>query len=151
VLIDSRGEPVLVDIEGLMFFDAEWEHAFLRIRFGSQYPRLARDDLDENRLALYDLALRLSLVAGPLRLLDGDYPDRAEMLEIAEYNVRAALTPCWRRNARHERTAGHGETGRRPVSMAGRHVGLAGFEPATSATQTRRASQAALQPVRGQV
>jgi hypothetical protein len=26
-------------------------------------------------------------------------------------------------------------------------VGLAGFEPATSATQTRRASQAALQPV----
>ena len=30
-------------------------------------------------------------------------------------------------------------------------VGLAGFEPATSATQTRRASQAALQPVRGRV
>ena len=28
-------------------------------------------------------------------------------------------------------------------------VGLAGFEPATSATQTRRASQAALQPVPG--
>jgi hypothetical protein len=27
-------------------------------------------------------------------------------------------------------------------------VGLAGFEPAASATQTRRASQAALQPVR---
>ena len=30
-------------------------------------------------------------------------------------------------------------------------VGLAGFEPATSATQTRRASQAALQPVPGRV
>ena len=30
-------------------------------------------------------------------------------------------------------------------------VGLAGFEPATSATQTRRASQAALQPVRTKV
>ena len=29
----------------------------------------------------------------------------------------------------------------------GQSVGLAGFEPATSATQTRRASQAALQPV----
>jgi hypothetical protein len=28
-------------------------------------------------------------------------------------------------------------------------VGLAGFEPAASATQTRRASQAALQPVHG--
>jgi hypothetical protein len=30
-------------------------------------------------------------------------------------------------------------------------VGLAGFEPATSATQTRRASQAALQPVPSRV
>ena len=30
-------------------------------------------------------------------------------------------------------------------------VGLAGFEPATSATQTRRASQTALQPVPGRV
>jgi hypothetical protein len=30
-------------------------------------------------------------------------------------------------------------------------VGLAGFEPATSATQTRRASQTALQPVRARV
>jgi hypothetical protein len=91
VLIGSRGEPVLVDIEGLMFFDAEWEHVFLRLRFGSHYPRLARAGLDEHRLALYDLAMRLSLVAGPLRLLDGDYPDRAEMLEIAEHNVRATL------------------------------------------------------------
>ena len=39
------------------------------------------------------------------------------------------------------------------VAMVGRAVvglvGLAGFEPATSATQTRRASQAALQPVPG--
>jgi Phosphotransferase enzyme family len=91
VLVDGQGEPVLVDIEGLMFFDAEWEHVFLRIRFGHRYPRLARAGLDERRLALYDLAVRLSLVAGPLRLLDGPYPDRAEMLEIAEYNLRAAL------------------------------------------------------------
>jgi hypothetical protein len=91
VLVDGDGEPVLVDIEGLMYFDAEWEHVFLRIRFGHQYPRLARDGLDEARLDLYSLAMRLSLVAGPLRLLDGPYPDRAEMLEIAEYNLRTSL------------------------------------------------------------
>ncbi len=91
VLVDRHGEPVLIDIEGLMYFDPEWEHVFLRLRFGSYYPRLARDGLDEHRLALYNLAMRLSLVAGPLRLLDGDYPDRAEMLEIAEHNLRAAL------------------------------------------------------------
>jgi len=32
--------------------------------------------LDGQRLAVYILAMRLSLVAGPLRLLDGDFPDR---------------------------------------------------------------------------
>ena len=34
-----------------------------------------------------------------------------------------------------------------PMSCDITSVGLAGFEPATSATQTRRASQTALQPV----
>ena len=42
-------------------------------------------------MALYTLAMRLSLVAGPLRLLDGDFPDRAFMLEIVEHNLREAL------------------------------------------------------------
>jgi hypothetical protein len=31
------------------------------------------------------------LVAGPLRLLDGDFPDHEPMLAIVERNVRAAL------------------------------------------------------------
>jgi hypothetical protein len=92
VLVDRLAEPVLIDIEGLMFFDVEWEHVFLRLRFGPLYHQvLARADLDERRMALYTLAMRLSLVAGPLRLLDGDFPDRAGMLEIAEHNLREAL------------------------------------------------------------
>jgi hypothetical protein len=32
--VDQHQDPVLIDIEGLMFFDVEWEHAFLRILFG---------------------------------------------------------------------------------------------------------------------
>ncbi|MCW2942748.1 MAG: aminoglycoside phosphotransferase [Actinomycetia bacterium] len=36
-------------------------------------------------------AMRLSLVAGPLRLLDGDFPDRDAMIRIAEYNLQQAL------------------------------------------------------------
>lgn len=91
VLVDAQGAPVLIDIEGLMFFDAEWEHSFLRLRFGEHHPRLATRPLDPARTALYDLALHLSLVAGPLRLLDGDFPDRALMLGIVEHNLRAAL------------------------------------------------------------
>ncbi|MBP0455426.1 phosphotransferase [Kitasatospora sp. RG8] len=91
VLLDTAGEPVLIDIEGLMHFDPEWEHAFLRIRFGSHYHHLHTEDLDRHRLALYALAMRLSLVAGPLRLLDGDFPHRDAMRAIAEYNLGEAL------------------------------------------------------------
>jgi hypothetical protein len=91
VLIGSGGEPTLIDVEGLMWFDVEWEHVFLRIRFGEHYPALAASDLDEDRLRLFALAQHLSLVAGPLRLLDGPFPDRAFMHGIAEHHTRQAL------------------------------------------------------------
>ncbi|MFJ9905209.1 phosphotransferase family protein [Streptomyces sp. NPDC101152] len=91
VLVDAEGHAVLIDIEGLMHFDIEWEHVFLQLRFGRHYPALSRPGLDPERLDLYMLAMRLSLVAGPLRLLDGDYPDRAFMQGIAEHNLKEAL------------------------------------------------------------
>ncbi len=46
VLVDGHGRPVLIDIEGLMYFDAEWEHAFVRIRFGPHYHQLNTGGLD---------------------------------------------------------------------------------------------------------
>jgi hypothetical protein len=92
LVMGQDGVPVLIDIEGLMFFDVEWEHVFLKIRFGGYYRLLERAGLDERRLALYTLAMRLSLVAGPLRLLDGDFPDRDAMTSIVEHNLRKALT-----------------------------------------------------------
>jgi Phosphotransferase enzyme family len=91
VLIDDQGHPVIIDIEGVMFFDVEWEHAFLELRFGRHYRWLRASDLDDRRLRFYRLALYLSLIAGPLRLLDGDYPDREPMLEIVESNIARAL------------------------------------------------------------
>jgi Phosphotransferase enzyme family len=92
VLVDGNGRPVLIDIEGLMYFDVEWEHVFLRIRFGEHYDVFRTSGLDRRRLDLFMLAMRLSLVAGPLRLLDGDFPHRAEMQGIAEHNLQQALT-----------------------------------------------------------
>ncbi|MGW4562911.1 phosphotransferase family protein [Streptomyces sp. NPDC004561] len=91
VLVDAGGNPVLIDIEGTMYFDVEWEHVFLRIRLHDAYRPPAEDGLDEDRLALYTLAQRLSLTAGPLRLLDGDFPDRTFMAGIAEHNLRKTL------------------------------------------------------------
>jgi hypothetical protein len=95
VLLDDDGRPVLVDIEGLAWFDAEWEHAFLEMRFGDAYPALRVPGLDPARLHLYRLARSLSLIAGPLRLLDGDYPDREFMLSIAEHHTRTVLAAQW--------------------------------------------------------
>lgn len=91
VLVDEDENPVLIDIEGLMYFDAEWEYTFLRLRFGDLYEHLERPGLDPARMDLYMLAHHLSLVAGPLRLLEGDYPDRQEMLDIVEYHLGRAL------------------------------------------------------------
>jgi hypothetical protein len=91
VLIDDAGRPVLIDIEGTMRFDPEWEHAFLSLRFGSWYPALRTVPLDENRLRLCRLTQYLSLVAGPLLLLDGDFPQVDGMREIAEGNIPRVL------------------------------------------------------------
>ncbi|MGW2108973.1 phosphotransferase family protein [Streptomyces sp. NPDC001948] len=91
VMVDADGRPVLIDIEGLMHFDIEWEHVFLRLRFHERYAALSRSDLDPRRLDLYMLAMRLSLVAGPLRLLDGDFPGRAFMQAVAVHNAKEAL------------------------------------------------------------
>ncbi|MGW1909384.1 phosphotransferase [Streptomyces sp. NPDC002076] len=91
VLLDADGRPALIDIEGLMYFDAEWEHVFLRLRFGPHYAALRAPALDEDRLRLYRLAMHLNLVAGPLRLADGDFPQAEFMRGIAEYNLAEAL------------------------------------------------------------
>ena len=92
VLVDAAGRPVIIDIENLMYFDVEWEHAHMQVRLGRDWARaVGVDDLDEERLALYMLAQRLFLVAGPMRLLDGDFPDRAFARSIVEHNLNEAL------------------------------------------------------------
>jgi len=91
VLVDERGHPVLIDFEGLMFFDVEWEHAFLRFRFDEHYRHLQEEGLDEARLRFYKLCLHLSLCSGPLCLLDGGFPDRDLMHDIITWNTSQAL------------------------------------------------------------
>jgi hypothetical protein len=92
VLVDDEGGAVLIDIEGVMFFDVEWEDAFIRMRFRDQARRLETAGLDEQRMRFYTLALHLSLIAGPLKLVDGDIPERDEYLEIAEAHTNRALS-----------------------------------------------------------
>ncbi|MCZ7438665.1 phosphotransferase [Micromonospora sp. WMMC241] len=93
VLVTPGGEPVLIDIEGLTWFDVEWEHAWLRLRFGAAYPALRPVALDADRLEFYRYAQVLALIEGPLRIATGDFPDRRWMLDLAERNIAEALAP----------------------------------------------------------
>ncbi|MFI2711363.1 phosphotransferase family protein [Micromonospora sp. NPDC018662] len=91
VLVTPAGEPVMIDFEGLTWFDVEWEHAWLRLRFGAAYPALRPVPLDADRLEFYRYAQVLSLIDGPLRIAEGDFPDRRWMLNLAERNIAEAL------------------------------------------------------------
>ncbi|MEV6601924.1 aminoglycoside phosphotransferase [Actinoplanes sp. NPDC051346] len=91
VLVSPAGEPLIIDIEGLAYFDVEWEHAWLQLRFGDAYPMLRPVDLDPHRLRLYRYAQVLSLIEGPLRIADTDFPERQWMLDLAERNIAKAL------------------------------------------------------------
>lgn len=91
VLVTPAGEAVVIDFEGLAYFDVEWDHAWLQMRFGDTYPTLRPVELDPHRLELYRYAQVLSLIDGPLRIADTDFPDRQWMLDLAEWNITKAL------------------------------------------------------------
>ncbi|MEV7211871.1 hypothetical protein AB0O31_02080 [Kitasatospora cineracea] len=91
VLLGPDGEPVLIDVEGLLYADPEVEHCWLRMRFDSRYEALRDPGLDPRRLAFYRYAMHLDLVGGPLRIAAGDFPDRRWMLETADHHLRQAL------------------------------------------------------------
>ncbi|WP_245194810.1 aminoglycoside phosphotransferase family protein [Kitasatospora phosalacinea] len=91
VLVGPAGEPVLIDVEGLLYADAEIEHCWLRMRFGPHYEALRDPALDPRRLAFYRYVMHLDLVGGPLRIAAGDFPDRRWMLDVADHHLRQAL------------------------------------------------------------
>jgi hypothetical protein len=91
VLVTPAGEPVIIDFEGLTYFDVEWDHAWLRLRFAEAYQDLRPVDLDPDRVTFYRYAQLLSLIEGPLRIADTDFPDREWMLDLAERNISKAL------------------------------------------------------------
>ncbi|GIF53003.1 aminoglycoside phosphotransferase [Asanoa ferruginea] len=92
VLVTKDNEPVMIDFEGLAYFDIEWDHAWLEMRFGEQhYQRLNPVECDQDRLEFYRYAQVLSLIEGPLRIATTDFPDRQWMLDLAEWNIAKAF------------------------------------------------------------
>lgn len=73
------------------YFDVEWDHAWLEMRFEEAYPMLRPATIDPHRLELYRYAQVLSLIEGPLRIAGTDFPNSPWMLELAEWNITKAL------------------------------------------------------------
>lgn len=90
-LVGPDGEPVITDIEGLMYTDVETEHCWMRMRFGPHYDALRNPDLDPRRVNYYQYVMHLDLVGGPLRIAEGDFPDRKWMLDTAASHLQRAL------------------------------------------------------------
>ncbi|GGM27804.1 MULTISPECIES: phosphotransferase [Micromonospora] len=91
-LVGPDGEPVIIDIEGLMYTDIEVEHCWMRMRFGPHYAALDNPDLDPQRIKYYQYVMHLDLVGGPLRIAEGDFPNRKWMLDVADFHLQKALT-----------------------------------------------------------
>ena len=63
IMIDRAGRVYFIDIEVAAFFDLEYEHSYVRWRFGVDYAWFARDDLDDARMYFYLLARLISVNA----------------------------------------------------------------------------------------
>ena len=87
----ADGNPVIIDIEALMYFDVEVDHCWMRMRFQEHYPALRIPGLDPVRLKYYQYTMHLDLVGGPMRIADGDFPDRGWMLRLADYHLQRVL------------------------------------------------------------
>jgi hypothetical protein len=65
------------------------------MRFRKAYAGLCIGlDLDPARLDFYELARSLSLVEGPLRILETDFPNRAFMQGIVTWHTGKVLRLC---------------------------------------------------------
>lgn len=91
VFVNKKLEPYLIDIEGAMFYDIEYEHSFLVLRFGEHYRFLKNENLDRSRMLFYKLYHHISCTAGGLKLLHRGHPNKKLAKEIADYNYRSAL------------------------------------------------------------
>jgi hypothetical protein len=91
VIVNDKLEPHLIDIEGSMYYDVEYEHSFLAFRFGDAYSYLNNARLDRSRMLFYKLYHHISCTSGGLKLLHRGFPNRGLAEMIVEHNYKSSL------------------------------------------------------------
>jgi len=92
VFVDEHFNTYLIDIESAMFFDIEYEHSFLELRFGEFYKYLTVNNLDLDRLRFYKLHLHFSCLSGALQLKQKGYQDMEDVNGMIEHNSKKVLS-----------------------------------------------------------
>lgn len=91
VLVDKNLNVYLIDIEGAMFSDAEYEHSFLEFRFEHCYKYLETNTLDKDRMNFYKLYHHIGYLSGALELLQTDYSDMDDVNGMIRYNFSQVI------------------------------------------------------------
>lgn len=86
VMVNKKDQAYLIDIEGMKYFDLEYEHSFLELRFGEYYKYLKREDLDMNRMNFYRFNHYIANITGAHQLLMKNYYDREDVEGMISYN-----------------------------------------------------------------
>lgn len=91
-IVNNKLVPYVIDIEGAEFFDIEYEHSFLRIRFGDHYHFFDNDTLDPYRMLFYQYYHHISLTAGFLKLLHRGFPNQQFAESVIKHQSENALS-----------------------------------------------------------
>lgn len=91
VMVNENNEIYLIDIEGMKYFDLEYEHSFLELRFGEYYKYLKRNDLDKNRLRFYKFYHHVACIAGAHQLLRKNYYDIEDVKGMIRHNYKELM------------------------------------------------------------
>ena len=75
VMVEKNNTAYLIDIEGAKFFDLEYEHSFLKLRFGENYQYLTNRALSHDKMEFYSFCHFLGILSGAHELSTKDYPD----------------------------------------------------------------------------
>jgi len=94
VLVNNENIAYLIDIEGAKFFDLEYEHSWLKFRFGVNYQYLANDDLSDSKMEYYTFCHHLGVLTGAHELSMKDFYDMDEVNGMIYWNFEQVKSFC---------------------------------------------------------
>ena len=94
VMVDKNNIAYLIDIEGAKFFDAEYEHSYLKMRFGENYRYLDNKTLCYNKLEFYSFCHYIQILQGAHELSTKNYYDMDDVNGMISFGFSQIKSYC---------------------------------------------------------